>query len=65
MLKAFASIISVKANGAPKDLLIVRKGRSLTPEMGASIQGIENDILPIDSIFVCSGNINLIQTQRI
>jgi hypothetical protein len=53
-LKAFTSIISVKANGAPKDRLIIRKGRSLTPDMGARKQGIGNDSLPIDSTFYFS-----------
>jgi hypothetical protein len=50
-LKAFTSTISAKANGAPKDLLIMRKGKSLIPDMGASIQGMGIVRLPIDNTF--------------
>jgi len=53
-LKARTSIISVKAKGAPKARVMVRKGRSLTPDMGASMQGRVNVMLPIVSTPYCS-----------
>ncbi|OPY04509.1 MAG: hypothetical protein A4E61_00692 [Syntrophorhabdus sp. PtaB.Bin184] len=50
---ALISIISVKARGEPKDRVMRRKGRSLTPAMGESMTGTGSRISPITSMAYC------------
>jgi hypothetical protein len=48
--RAWALIISVKANSQPRERLMMRHGRSVIPAMGASMHRVVKESVPIFSM---------------